>query len=144
VSVSALARETWKRLTHWYGADAMERKFRTLAPPPDWAKAIDGVGKERIALVLADVRTKYPSFLPNLPEFDAIAARHAPKSGARPDPPNMRLANHAIRHLPLTPKQFRGSWTYLRADNEIVGLVIAADGDAPGYRVMLSDLDAFA
>jgi hypothetical protein len=41
----------------------------------------------------------------------------------------------------LTPKQIRDPWTYIGTPNgEISGVVIASDGDRPGFRVMLVDL----
>jgi hypothetical protein len=42
----------------------------------------------------------------------------------------------------LTPKQIRDPWTYIGTYNgEISGVVIAAGGDRPGYRVMLTDME---
>lgn len=41
----------------------------------------------------------------------------------------------------LTAKQLRGPWTYIGTKNgEISGVVIDADGDSAGHRVMLVDL----
>ena len=67
------------------------------------------------------------------------------------------LADFAVRTLGarLTPKQLRGPWTYVgkRFDAivssgkmvvghglEITGLIIDADGDAPGYRIKVEDM----
>lgn len=41
----------------------------------------------------------------------------------------------------LTPEQLRRPWTYIGTPGgEISGVVIDADGTAPGFRVMLVDL----
>lgn len=52
------------------------------------------------------------------------------------------LSDHVMRLYgrSLTPKQIRGPWTYIGTRNgEISGVVIVADGDSPGRRVMLID-----
>jgi hypothetical protein len=42
----------------------------------------------------------------------------------------------------LTPKQIREPWRYIGTwGGEISGVLIAADGDRTGYRVMLTDIE---
>lgn len=42
----------------------------------------------------------------------------------------------------LTAKQLRGPWTAIGTrSGEISGVVVAADGEKPGYRVMLADME---
>jgi hypothetical protein len=57
--------------------------------------------------------------------------------------PAERLCEHVMRTLGarLTPKQIRMPWTYIGSvGGEITGVIIPADGDAPSYRMMLTDI----
>jgi hypothetical protein len=142
-------RQVWKRFGGWYGADALERKFG-LQPPDDWIDAIDKVERQKLEQIMTDVRAKYPTWMPSLPEFELLvtaANRPVFKEG-----PTMaeRLDAFVLRTKRLTPMQLLGSsWTYLYRGNPhtgeglvTTGVQIAADGDVPGFRVMAIDMEA--
>lgn len=143
-------RQVWKRFGSWYGADALERKFG-LTPPDDWCEVIDAVQRDKLEQLMADVRAKYPTWLPSLPEFEGLA-----KAVARPvrnEGPTMqeKLRDFALRSKHLTPGQLRAPWRDLYTGNgrtgeglAVVGLEIPPDGNAPGYRVMVIDMNAEA
>lgn len=62
------------------------------------------------------------------------------------------LSEYALRSKPLTRNQLRG-WTFIyrgqsgfpgvppSADYAVTGLIIPADGDYPGYRIMVRDME---
>ena len=143
----AKAEATWKRLCSLYGADVMERKFGAKAPP-DWIEVIGKI--QSIDAVLTDVRAKHPQFPPNLPEFEALAKARAGKSE---EPSNIeKLANYfyanygLTRGIRVTKNQLHG-WRVLYDGDvktgfgfNIVGVVIPADGESPGHRIMMEDL----
>lgn len=55
------------------------------------------------------------------------------------------LCAYVVKHYGrrLTPKQLRGPWTYIGSyGGELSGVVIEADGEHTGYRIMLTDMDA--
>lgn len=55
-----------------------------------------------------------------------------------------RLCEYIVGTLrpAMTARQFSQPWTYLGSPGgQITGVAIPADGDAPGFRVMLHDLD---
>jgi hypothetical protein len=143
------AKQVWRKFGAWYGADVIERKFGAEIPK-DWADAIDEVDDNKLDGVLADVRAKHPTWPPGLPEFEQIV-----RAANRPvfqEGPTMtdRLEAFVLRTKRLTPMQLLGSsWTYLYRGNPhtgeglvTTGVQIAADGDAPGLRVMAIDTEA--
>lgn len=146
VSSSPLARETWKRFGGWYGVDAIQRKFGDIKPPADWCSAIDVIGSQRIDLVLSQVKTKYPTFLPSLPEFEALGREHCRPVMIGPSP-QQRLSIAAVGRC--SAKQLRLPWTYLSrgcpdrnsTDFEVIGVEIPAADGIPGMRIMLEDLE---
>lgn len=150
-TIPQLAKDTWKRFGQWYGVDAIERKFGNLKPPPDWCMAIVLIGKDKIDLVLAQVKTKYPNFLPSLPEFEQLAepfARHASSTPNRPSTQHL-LSLHVLKRFALSRMQIAKPWTYLyrgsphagSTDFAITGVVIPADDRLPAIRVLVSDVD---
>jgi hypothetical protein len=141
------AKQVWRKLAAWYGADVIERKFGAEIPQ-DWAAAIDGIDDDKLEGVLADVRIKHPTWPPGLPEFEQlIKAANRPVYQEGPTITD-RLDAYVLRTRRLTPvQQLSMSWKYLYRGNprtgeglETTGVVIAADGDAPGYRVMVMDM----
>jgi hypothetical protein len=140
------AKQVWRKFGAWYGADVIERKFGAEIPE-DWANAIDGIDDDKLDVVLADVRARHPTWPPGLPEFEQLI-----KAANRPvyqEGPTIaaQLTEFVARNRSLTKGQLAGLWQYLYRGNprtgeglETVGVVIAADGDAPGYRVTVEDM----
>lgn len=95
--------------------------------------------------VAAGTLKKFPTPLDLTPEPEP--PRHDPGEQSIFD----QLADFALRTKPLTPRQWRG-WTFIyrgnsggpgikpSADFAVTGLIIPPDGDAPGYRIMVEDM----
>jgi len=146
VAISNQARDTWKRFASWYGADALERKFG-LTCPPDWAEAIDGLDRNTLARVMAETKQKFPTWMPGLPEFEALIASLRRPAGPEVPPMHEQLCDFVIKHRKLTGEQLRQPWTYLYRGNvrtgvdfAVTGVVVPADGEHPGYRIMVEDM----
>lgn len=148
----------WKRMNQWYG--------RTLAeqfgddPPPDWCELIDENSDETVRLVLAEIRVQFTTFPPRLPELDALFVRVKERDRISNAGPSMqdRLASCVLMHRSLTPAQIRGPWRYEyrghpgfggdpkkhgsrpSPDYAVVAVVVPADGEHPGYRVTVEDM----
>lgn len=152
-TIPQLAKDTWKRFGQWYGVDAIERKFGNLKPPPDWCMSIVLIGKAKIDLVLAQVKTKYPNFLPSLPEFEQLAEPFARSTSSMPNPnrPSTQylLSVYVLKRFALSRAQLAKAWTYLYAGNPhagstdfaITGVIVPADDTLPAIRVLVSDVD---
>lgn len=158
-TVSPRAKRLWQRLIEWYGARITEQ-FGEV-PPEDWCATIDGVDNETVKRGLTIIRTKYMVYPPTLPQFDDAMAPAKTAKGAREPTVQERLCAYVARSYGdmLTPKQLAMPWTYIgkrftaqdgggktTEDHgfEITGVVIAADGDSQGYRVMVVDMDSAA
>ena len=142
---SVRAQRVWDRLGDWYGARFADQ-YGDL-PSQDWCTVIDHTSNDDLVAVLVQVRQQHVTFPPTLPEFAALVKEvRLPRSNA----PSIaeQLAEFAARTYSLTPTQLRGPWTYLyrAAAGQLVvtGLVIAADGDHPGYRVSVEDMQMAA
>jgi len=143
-------RQVWKRFGSWYGADALERKFGLL-PPDDWCEVIDAIERSKLETIMTDVRAKFPTWMPSLPEFEGLV--RAASRPVRQEGPTMqeRLCDFALRSKPLTDAQKRMPWAYLYTGNArtgeglvVSGVAIPPDGQAPGYRVMVMDMNSEA
>lgn len=149
--IPQIAKDTWKRFGQWYGVDAIQRKFGDLKPPPDWCMAIVLIGKDKIDLVLAQVKTKYPNFLPSLPEFEQLAEPFSRATQAASNRPSTQylLSCYVLKRFALSRMQLAMPWTYLyrgspyagSTDFAITGVVIPGRDDLAEIRVMVSDLD---
>jgi hypothetical protein len=155
-TISRRARRLWTKFCEWYGTAEMSKQFG-LVPPQDWCQVIDDIpDRDAMARVLSAVRTKHPKFPPKYPEFDAIVSDCAkPKPiSTGPSVPE-RLKEWVITNKPLSRAQLRMPWTYIgkyfdapgpdrkMTQNygiEVTGVIVPADGEHPGYRVMLEDL----
>lgn len=145
--ISWQARQTWKRLCGWYGADVMERKFG-VQPPEDWCEAIDAVDEKTLEVVLTQVRSKYVAWPPSMPDFEQIARNVRSPSIALGPSLQEQLKAFVVRTRSLTRNQLATPWTYLGTGNgrtgegfAIVGVVVPADGESHGYRVMVEDMN---
>lgn len=146
-TISARVRGVWKKLSDWYGADVVAKHHGAI-PPREWCEVIDDIpSKEAMARILAEVRAKHVTFPPRFPEFEVIAT----KLGRAIDPnaPSMqeRLKDFVLRTKSLTRDQQWRPWTYLYTGNvrsgensAVTGVVVPADGEHPGYRVMVADM----
>lgn len=152
--ISPRSKHLWKRLTEWYGTRILET-YGEL-PPPDWCDVIDSVDNDAVKKGLATIRTKYLTFPPTLPEFEAAVKPPRARSANKVQTVQERLCAYVARNYwdMLTPAQQRGPWTYIGTTSagkapegmredwgvEITGVVIAADGDSTGYRVKVEDM----
>lgn len=140
---SVRAQRVWDRLGDWYGARFADQ-YGDL-PSQDWCTVIDGSTNEDLIAVLIRVRQEHVTFPPTLPEFAALVKQvraprfHVPSIAER-------LTAFAARTYELTPAQLRGPWTFVyriaAGQTVITGLVIDADGERPGYRVTVEDMQA--
>ncbi len=157
MTISTRVHGVWEKFAGWYGADIIAKQFGKI-PPQEWCEAIDSIPtRDAMARALAEVKAKYVTWPPRFPEFAAIVAKVS-----RPDMsgPSMQhqLAEFAATYKPLTRAQRAAPWTYLyrghpgyggdpkdprnqaSPDYAVTGVVIPADGDAPGYRIMVEDM----
>jgi hypothetical protein len=144
----------WKRLTEWYGTRLAEQYGET--PPPDWCEVVDDSDNNTVTLALSQIKHKHTIHPPTFPEFDALFAKaKAPAPGQSGPTIQDRLCDFVLQHRSLTPNQIRLPWKYIGREFdapgldgkmrhnhgvEITGVIVPADGDHPGYRVMLADL----
>lgn len=143
--VSGRAQRVWDRLGDWYGARFADQ-YGDL-PSQDWCTVIDNTSNEDLVAVLVLVRQHHVTFPPTLPEFAALVKEvRVPRINA----PSVaeQLAAFVSRSYSLTPTQLRGPWTFLygTVGGQLVttGVVVAADGDHPGYRVTVEDMQMAA
>jgi hypothetical protein len=142
---SPRAQRVWDRLGDWYGARFADQ-FGDQ-PTQDWCTVIDGVSNDDLVAVLVLVRERHVTFPPTLPELVALVKEvrmprmHAPSVAEQ-------LTDYVARAYQLTPNQLRGPWTFvyqLAGGHPIVtGLIVDADGDRPGYRVSVEDMQMAA
>ena len=140
-TISPRAKRLWERLIQWYGARLVDQYGD--APPPDWCDVVDRIDNDGVKRGLSIIRNRYVQHPPTLPQFE---------QAMKPDTtfctgPNAaaRLSAHVMLHYGrrLTTKQISRAWTYIGdSTGGIAGVVIDADGDHCGYRVMLADLSA--
>ena len=156
--ISARAKRVWERLLGWYGTRLVEQYGE--APPPDWCDTVDQADNETVKRALDVIRSKYVAHPPTFPQFSEAFAPIKTEGGRLPKNTSEILSEFVLRNYGsrLSPKQLRGPWTsigkYFDAKDltgkvvhnhgvEVTGIVIGADGDFPGYRVMVSDMQAF-
>lgn len=160
MAASRQAQAVWRRFCAFYGADVVERKYG-VQPPADWCVVIDEIDSDRIDGVLADIRSKHPAWPPGLSEFESISKAAAKPRHSGPTMQEM-LTDFVLRSKSLTSNQLTRPWKFLysgypgcagdpndhttrpSSDFAITGVVIPADGDAPGHRVMVIDMRAEA
>lgn len=149
---SRRAERVWTRLTQWYGKRFTEQYGDHATP--DWCMAVDDATNDAVKLALSECRNKHTSFPPTLPEFEQLLQRATKPAASSGPSATDRLTNYVIRNKPLTEAQLRMPWKYLAElfdapdatgkmvanfGLRITGVVVPADGDKPGYRVMLAD-----
>jgi hypothetical protein len=139
------AQRVWDRLGDWYGARFADQYGDQ--PSQDWCTVIDNTSNDDLVAVLVQVRQQHVTFPPTLPEFASLVKEvrlpriHAPSMAEQ-------LAEFVSKSYSLTPAQLRGPWTFLYGHTGgllvISGVVVAADGDHPGYRVSVEDMQMAA
>lgn len=146
--VSARAQRFWDKLHGWYGS-ALTDRFGDAAPS-DWCSLVDDSNNDVVASALAEIRQRHVTFPPNFPEADAIFTKLKRPHDASPSMMDL-LSAFALRTKPLTFRQLRG-WTFVYQghagyagcpashDYAVTGMVIPPDGEAPGYRIMVNDM----
>jgi hypothetical protein len=140
--VSARAKRFWDKLRDWYGTILTEQFGES--PPGDWCEVIDETSNDVLRTALAEVRVKHVTFPPRLPEFESIVRKLRRPAMQGPSTVE-QLCNFVLHHRRLTFSQLQQPWKYLRdSDGFCVGVVIPADGERPGYRVMVTDMQAVA
>lgn len=151
--ISPRAKRVWARLGEWYGTKLADQYGPF--PPKDWCDLVDDADNEQIKIGLNRIRGEYLAWPPTLPQFaDAIK----PVERARDTGPTVldRLIEFVVANRALTRTQLRTPWTFLGREFDapgpdgkmrrnhgvdVIGVVVPADGDHPGYRVMLEDLE---
>jgi len=139
--ISGRAARCWQRLTEWYGVRLAE-SYGTVMPK-DWAEVVDRTDNDTVLRGLSIVRHRYLQHPPTLPQFEQ--AMEPPATLATGPNPAEQLCAYVMRTLGprLTRTQLQSAWTYIGSvRGEISGVVVPADGDAPGYRVTLEDVAA--
>lgn len=155
-TISKRVRGVWKKFSDWYGADNIAKNFGSI-PTEEWCNAIDQIqSRDSMTKILADIRLKHTTFPPRFPEFEAIV-RAATLPAHRAAGPSMQdvLTSYVLKHKRLTFAQVNRPWKFIgrsfdapdangkmRANHgvEIIGVEVPADGDAPGHRVMVEDM----
>lgn len=141
-AISARAKRAWQRLMEWYGTRMAEQYGDS--PPPDWCEVIDSIDNDAVKRGLSILRSRFIQHPPTLPQFDQAMRPAGAAQDGGPNPAE-KLCAQVMRSYGrrLSRKQIREPWTYLaKPDGEITGVVIAADGDHPGYRLMVDDMAA--
>lgn len=148
-TVTQRSKGVWRKLIQWYGGDKITKEFGAI-PPREWCEAIDSIGtREALAKIMTEVRHKHVTFPPRFPEFEAIVNRFSRPLQTVDGPTVMeQLHDFVVRTKKLSRTQhLAASWNYLyrgfaRSGHglECVGVVIAADGDVPGFRVTVEDM----
>lgn len=155
--VSKRAERCWQRLIEWYGTRLTESYGAMM--PPDWCEIVDRVDNPTIVRGLITIRTKYVAHPPTLPQFEQAMAPIKITTGKHEPNVSEQLSDFVMKRYGsrLTPRQVRSTWNYIgkrfaAQDHtgktveghgiEITGVVIDADGDSPGYRVMVEDMQA--
>lgn len=150
---SPRAKRVWDRLQDWYGTRLTEQYGPT--PPDDWCELIDRTDNDTVKRGLSLIRAEYLQFPPTFPQFEK--ALQPVVKAVVPKGPNVaeKLSVFVVKHRRLTERQLGMPWTYIgksfpaaeptgkmKEDHgiEITGVVIPADGDHPGYRVMVEDM----
>lgn len=147
----------WKRLSAYYGADVIERKYG-LEADPSWDRILARLDREVMGTVFAEMKTKHPSFPPTQGEFEQLI-----KSVTAPPPSNdgpgmqERLTDYVLAHRRLTPWQLSHSsqWrceyqgncgragTQPSENFATTAIVIPADPNGTaGFRVTVMDMEA--
>lgn len=139
--ITPRAKRVWQRLIEWYGARIVEQYGES--PPDDWRDVIDAADNDTVKRGLGLIRTRYVQHPPTLPQFDQAMQ---PQVVAKGPTAGVRLVAFAVREYGrrMTPRQISQPWTHIggAGGTDSTGLVIPADGDSPGYRIMLADIDA--
>lgn len=149
--VSDRAKRFWGRLVGYYGAQLTD-KFGA-SPPPDWCEVIDDASNETLRAALVEIRREHVTFPPNFPQFEAIIKRIQRPQDTGPSV-QAQLREFVLRHRRLTMNQIRQPWRDLyrghpgyggersqpSPDYAVVGVEVPADGEHPGYRVMVEDM----
>lgn len=145
---SERAKRFWQRLTEWYGTRLTEQYGVNV--PSDWAALIDGHENDQVKIVLGQIRAKFLQWPPSLPEVDALFSKSSNKRATNLPTMQSMLCRFVLNHRRLTMAQCHMPWKYLyRGDSysgaafEISGIEVPADGDAPGYRVMVEDMTTY-
>jgi len=151
--ITPRAKHVWTRLGEWYGSKLAEQYGPV--PPEDWCEIVDRADNETVKRGLSVIRSTYVSWPPTLPQFEE-AMRTTDRSRGTPSAPvTERLVEFVLKHRRLTPRQLAAPWTYLGRSFdapgpdgkiwanwgiEFTGVVVPADGENPGYRVMVADM----
>lgn len=156
-TITKRSRKLWSTFVEWYGKRSVAEIGGII--PRDWCEVVDSIKTRDVwNRVLQTVKEKHLKYPPKFPEFDAIVS-----ACANPPPVNVgpsaqdQLTNFVLRTKSLTANQLRMPWEFFgkgfdAADasgkmksnfgREVTGVIVPADGDAPGYRVTVEDMRA--
>jgi hypothetical protein len=148
-TASGRASRFWDKLVGYYGS-ALTDQFGPT-PPADWCEVIDGADNDTCLAALADIRQQYVNWPPKFPQFEAIFAKLQRPRSTGPSVQD-QLVDFVLKNRELTPFQVRMPWTFLyrghagfagtkaSPDYAVTGVMIPADGEYPGHRVMVYDM----
>jgi len=147
------ANKLWKRLNQTYGARFLDQFGPT--PSDAWIEAIDSLTDEQVAYGLRKGTRDHPVHPPPLGAF-VQACNDMPVAQVAKGPTlQEQLCAYVTltRRNQLTERQFYAPWTYLyhigvdpekpkhlQRTAECVGVRIEHDGESPGHRVMVVDM----
>lgn len=149
---SRRAERVWTRLTQWYGKRFTEQYGEDATQ--DWCSAVDDATNDAVRLALSECRNKHTSWPPTLPEFEQLLQRSSKPSAAVGPSAVDRLTEYVLANKPLTIAQIRMPWKFIgelydapdvsgkmtaKHGGRITGVIVPADGNAQGYRLMLED-----
>lgn len=153
MSVSVRAERFWSKLRDWYGT-ALTDQYGAK-PPVDWCAVIDNANNDTVRDALTEIKIKHVTFPPRFPEVAAIFSR-LQRPVHRDASLQEKLREFALRYYKLTPNQIRLPWEDLYAgqsgypgvpassDFAITGVLIPSDGEHPGFRIMVIDMQQAA
>lgn len=147
ITIPPRSTDTWRRLRQAYGTKFVDQ-FGPV-PSPDWIAAIEDATQRDVDRALETCRKQDPIWPPTLPQFEN-ALQPAPIAAQERGPTIIdQLEAFSRSQYQLTwLQERRRTWLYSGKpwdkDTQIVGVSFPADGDNPGYRVMVADMQGLA
>jgi len=144
--ISPRAQRVWQRLIGYYGARKITEELGDI-PSEDWCSLIDASDHKSIDRAMEVCRTQHRIWPPTLGQFeDALKPPATPKQEQGPTLIDRLEAFSRQQHRLTMMQERKRRWLYSgrgwAPDSKIVGVEYPPDGDVPGYRVMVQDMEA--
>lgn len=142
---SPRATRFWDRMLQWYGVKFTDTYGKTVSA--DWAAVVDRADDESMMRAMSAVRSKYIEWPPTLPQFE-VALKPPAEPNKQEKSIQTQLREFVCRSYTLTMRQMYLPWTDIcdrkpwQSECNVIGVIVPADGDAQGYRVMVADMQA--